>query len=345
MIRSAGVSILFLITVSATAPFEVRGQKKAFDIEQVRQSFKAAASEYFGFIKDDLAGLEAEKRPGAYWLVRVKPQKSGHYAVKYTYKYNDPFYSEGENLMNFRVGPKVCARESRAEAGIARFCLGDTVILPIRAANRYDYSFSVKYTEENDPNINKRPLHDLSAEVAAMTASGDPVNNPLEAHLKYLGTQRVESLHRNGGSTIIYSASFQAVAPARFNFVLSSRSPTEPDSAWPQVLSGGTPVIIVEPGTAVTYLASHENTINYADEKKFSSDSGGTFPTNLLVLQPGDIFSLQFAATRRGTQSTKMPLPGQSSPPSTPVPVIRKAPFLIDRSWGYNQFVADFFIK
>lgn len=343
MIRSAAISILFLITLSMTAPFEVRAQKKAFDIEQIRNNFKAASGEYFEFIRDDLAGLESEKRPGAYWLVRVRPLKPGHYAIKYVYKYDDRFYVAGENVINIRVRPKGCGRQARTEAGLARFCLGDTVVLPVRAANRHDYSFSVKYTNENDPN--KRPPLELDGYFAGMTPAGDQVNNPLAANLKYLGTQRGENLHRNGGSTITYSAIFQAVAPARFNLVLSSRYENESESAWPRVLSGGTPVIILEPGTPVTYLALHEDTINYADEKKFSSHSGGTFPTNLLVLQPGDAFSLQFAATRRGTQSTKLPVAGNASEPSEPVPVIQKAPFSIDRNWGYNQFVADFFIK
>jgi hypothetical protein len=339
------ISILLITTAFFAAASVVHGQKKKFDIEQVRNNFKIASTEYLELVGDEIAGLESEKRPDAYWLVRVRPKRTGHYAVKYVYKYDDPFYVAGENVINIGVGPKGCGRQARTEACIARFCLGDTVVLPVRAANRYDYSFSVKYTEENDPNINNQPLLDLGAEVAAMRASGDQVNNPLAANLKYLGTQRGENLHRNGGSTITYSATFRAVAPARFNLVLSSRYESESESAWPKVLRGGTPVIILEAGTPVTYLASHEDTINYADEKKFSSHSGGTFPTNLLVLQPGDVFSLRFAATRRGTQSTKMPVAGKASAPSEPVPVIQKAPFFIDRSWGYNQFVADFFIK
>lgn len=344
MTRSAALFSLFLITLSVTAPFEVRGQKKAFDIEQVRNNFKAASGAYFEFVRDDLAGLEFEKRPDAYWLVKVKPKKAGHYAVKYIYKYNDTFYGDGENTINVRVGGKTCNRQSQADSGIARFCLGDTVILPVRAANRYDYSFSIKYTEENDPGLNKRPLFDLGAEVAAMRASGDTVNNPLAANLKYLGTQRGENLHRNGGSTVTYSATFQAVSAGRFNLCLKARPGDGKYPVTRTVAGEGTPILILDPGTPITYLAAHEDTINYADEKKFSSHSGGTFSTNLLILQPGDVFSLPFSTVTNRDDKVHFTVRKAADPPE-PTPLINRCTFYLDRKWGYNQFVADFFTK
>lgn len=333
------LSILLITTAYFAAVSAVHGQKKTFDLEQVRNNFKAASTEYFELVRDELAGLESEKRPDAYWLVSVKPKRTGHYAVKYVYKYDDPFYGDGENTINVRVGPGKCDRQSEAESGISRFCLGDTVILPVRAGNRYNYSFSVKFTEEAAPETDRSPLRDYAAEVLAQQSSGEPVKNPLESHLKFLGIRSEVMLHRSSGSTITYFATFQAIAAGRFNIALSAESEKGGFPATPAILGEGTAVVILEPGTPVTYLARHEDTINYADEKKFSSHSGGTFPTNLLVLQPGEVFSLLFSTvTTRDNFGKKT-----GGIRAHPWPVIRKAPFFIDRKWGYNQFIADYF--
>ena len=333
------ISILFLTAAFFAAGSAVRGQKKTFDIDEVRRDFKTASTEYFEMIRDELSGLESEKRPDAYWLVRVRPKRAGHYAVKYVYKYNDPFYSDGENTINIRVGPGKCDRQSRDEAGISRFCLGDTVILPVRAGNRYNYSFTVKYTEEATPEINRAPLRDYAAMILAQQSSGEPVKNPLESHLTFLGVRSEMMLHRNSGSTTVYYAEFQATAAGRFNIALSAEFEKGKSPVIPAVPGEGAPVLILEPNTPITYLALYEDTINYADEKKFSSHSGGTFPTNLLVLQPGEVFSLPFSTiiTRDnfGKKTDKIR--------AHPWPVIRKAPFFIERKWGYNQFIADFF--
>jgi hypothetical protein len=333
------IPVLLITAAFFAAAAVVHGQKKTFDIEQVRNNFKTASAEYVEIVGDEIAGLESEKRPGAYWLVRVRPKKTGHYAVKYVYKYDDTFYGDGENTINIGVDPGKCDRRSEAESGISRFCLGDTVILPVRAGNRYNYSFSVKYTEEAAPKIDRVPLRDYGAAVLEQQASGGPVKNPLESNLKFLGIRSETMLHRNSGSTVTYFATFQAVAAGRFNIALSTESEKGTSPAAPTVPGEGTAVLILEPGTPVTCLAPHEDTINYADEKKFSSHSGGNFPTNLLVLQPGEVFSLPFSTITTRDNFVKKTDKLQAAP----WPVIRKAPFVIDRKWGYNQFIADYF--
>jgi len=333
------IFILLITTAFFAAVSVVHGQKKTFDLDQVRNNFKAASAEYFEMVRDELAGLEAEKRPDAYWLVRVRPKRTGHYAVKYVYKYNDPFYGDGENTINIGVDPGKCDRRSEAESGISRFCLGDTVILPVRAGNRYNYSFSVKYTEEAAPEIGPIPWRNYVTTIQPQSPSGEPVKNPLESNLRFLGIRSEVMLHRNSGSTTVYFATFQAIAAGRFNVALSAESENGKSPATPAVPGEGTAVVILEPGTPVTYLARHEDTINYADEKKFSSHSGGTFPTNLLVLQPGEVFSLHFSTiTTRDNFGKKT-----DKTRAAPWPVIRKAPFFIDRKWGFNQFIADYF--
>jgi hypothetical protein len=334
------VSILFITTAFFAAVSVAHGQKKAFDLEQVRTSFKAASAEYFEVVRDELAGLESEKLPGAYWLVHIKPKRTGHFTIKYTYRYNDPFYSEGENELLIGVAGKLCNRRPSPQAGVARFCLGDTVILPVRAGNRYDYSFSIKYVDQKYNPADEFPLTNTEGNYEVKAP------NPLKHYLKFIGVQRSEMPHRNAGaSTIVYYAIFKAVATGRVNLSLATYYGAE--TCVPLSSGGGvTPIIITDPGTPVTYIAPRENSINYSDEKRFSSHTSNTFPTNLLILQPGDTFSLPFSKMEiRDPQpfSNQQPVSIPADLRDETAPAIVELRFSVDRSWSYNQFIADFF--
>jgi hypothetical protein len=176
------------------------------------------------------------------------------------------------------------------------------------------------------------------------------VGNPLEPYLKLIGVQRAEMAHRSAGaSTVVYYAVFKAVAAGRFNLALSAGYGDRPGAPLPPVIpGGGTPVIITDPGTPITSIAAYERNINYSDEKRFSSHTGNSFPVNLLLLQPGDTFSLPFLtieARDRLPFSKESPLEEKTVQRGEPVPVIQKLPFFVDRGWSYNAFIADFFTK
>lgn len=320
------------------AALAVTAQNRSFDIDQVRGAFKTAAAEHFEILGDELAGLESEKRPGAYWLARIKPKKPGHYAVRYVYKYNDKFYSEGENVIRFGVGGSPCDRRPHSEGGIARFCSNDTVILPVRAANRYSYTFDIKYTYE-DP---------AASELKKATLTTDPaapkIQNPLSSHLKFIGT-RVSSMPNRSCCVTRYEyyALFEAVSPGKFNIGLSladKNAGTPAVDATDAFFKGGMPVVILDPGKPITYLAGYEDTINYADERRFSSHGGGTFPTRLLILQPGDRVELRFLSTREDekTGEDKPRLLGDDLLPS-----VERYPFYLNPDWSYNAFIAAYF--
>lgn len=328
------LSAAFSIIVVLLAAMAATGQGKTFNVHQARSAFKTAAADHFEMLGDELAGLESEKRPGAYWLVKVKPKKPGHYALKFSYKYNDPFYDEGENVLYVRVGGKVCDRQPHDEGGIARFCLGDTVILPVRAGNRYDYIFDVKYTYEDPANSNVKKT------LLPMDPSAELTSNPLATHLRYLGSRRVVQANRSTApSTVIYYAIFQAVAPGRFNIAVSGSS----TGVAPLASGSGKPVIILAPGTPITYLAWKEDTIGYSDNKRFSSHSGGTFNTHLLLLQPGDVIELPYFTTKDDDPLERPAAVKGASPGEMPEPRIQKALFFLHPDWSYNAFIARHF--
>lgn len=332
---SASFSIALVLWTAVVA----NGQNKTFDIDQVRGAFKTAAAEHFEFLGDKLAGLESEKRPGGYWLARIKPKKPGYYAVKYVYKYNDTFYSEGENVIRFGVGGSPCDRRPHSEGGIARFCSNDTVILPVRAANRYYYTFDIKYTYE-DPAASELKKPTLTTDSAV-----PEIQNPLSSHLKFIGT-RVSSMPNRSCCVTTYEhyAVFEAVSSGRFNIGVSlarkGDKPQDTDTT-DAFFRGGMPVVILDPGKPITYLVGYEDTINYADDRRFSSHSGGTFPTRLLILQPGDTVELRFLSYRTDDKlgGDKFGRVGADDM----LPAVEKYPFYLNPDWSYNAFIADYF--
>jgi len=331
-------SVAVFLAIFAVAAVTAAAQGGSFDIARVRDAFKAASSEHFTLLGDELAGLESEKLPGAYWLVKVKPKKAGHYAVKYVYKYNDKFYSEGENVIRFGVGGSPCDRRPHSEGGISRFCSNDTIILPVRAANRYDYTFEIKYTYE-DPAFSalKKPSETIDPAVAK-------IQNPLSAHLKFIGTKVSSMQHRSCCvTTYEYYAVFEAVSPGRFNIGLSlaDKDKTNATEISNPFFGGGMPVVILDPGKPITYLAGYEDTINYSDNKRFSSHSGGTFPTRLLMLQPGDRVELKYLSIRQDEK-----IGGEKRlliDTADKLPAVEKHPFYLNPDWSYNAFIADYF--
>jgi len=318
-------------------------QANNVDVSRLRQLFAEAVSKDLEIVKDELKERSTKNGGGTYWLVYVKPKRSGHFAIKYTYKYHDKFYEEGENTLYIRAGGKICSRYPQPYVGIANVCLGDTVIVPIRIHNFSEHTFSLKYTNEEPQSIDetKRSSNPYIGDL-----NTEQISNPLSANLKYLGTQRTENLHRNGGVTIVYSAIFEAKSAGKFSLVLSPNVGDNEPTYKPTKISAGnsTPIIIVNPGTSITALIPKEETICYADKRAFSSHSGNNFLTNLLILQPGDVFSVEyFHETRRPDYMYKAEVIKRND--IKVVPVINKQPFLLSADWNFNEWIVDYLPK
>jgi len=79
------------------------------DISGLRQSFTEAVGKDLEIVRDELKGRSTKNGGGNYQLVYVKPKRSRHFAIKYTYKYHDAFYEKGENSLYIRAGGKMCS--------------------------------------------------------------------------------------------------------------------------------------------------------------------------------------------------------------------------------------------
>lgn len=310
------------------------------DTAQLRRALAQAFGDDVEIARTEVrSGLR--ERSGTFWLVYARPRRSGDYQLTYRYDYrdavrpDDPLYTHVEHTSTLRVGERGCWR--RREGRDA--CLGDTVILPfVLDYTGHTFRVTRRPLSPGQPASSPEPLFGVDT-----TGSG-AVANPLAAQLKYVGSRSGENLRRNGGGWIVYSATFEAVRPGRFNLAVGARYA---DGAAPAMSAyGSVPVVIVPRGQPVTVLLAREQVVGRDEVQGFSSHTGNEYLTTAQVLQPGDRITLDF-----GRQA--LPGPGHArltrasaearvTPPlRAPIPVIARFPFHLDPGERFNAWIVD----
>lgn len=308
------------------------------EVEDLRKHLADAVERDFEIVQDRLRERSPARGGGTYWLVHLKPKRAGHYALKhacrYTHGHQHP--EEGEDEIFIRVGETGARRDNLGNLGLGNVCLGDTLILPVRVDQTAEHRFSLESRYEDGAGIGRE--EPSAGEDGDLSPDGT-VANPLEAHLEYLGAIRSTMPHRSvGGETVVHAAVFKAKSVGRFNLGLSAGG-GGPAAAGP---GEGLPVIVVAPGTPVTALAYHRNTVRYSDNRRFAAHSGDNYMTRLLILQPGDVFTVEYATLIRRRAIGKTPaLPEESGGGEDPKPAIQKLPFAVDADFGCNEWLID----
>lgn len=343
MIRLSIVGILFLIVTFAADVSAF--QPSAANAKRLSISFAKAVGQHFEIIKDEIKHRPRDTN-GDYWLVHVKPKRSGYYSLKYSYKFikrwSEYSSDEGENEFAIGVGGKNCHRRNNPESGISNACLGDTIIIPILTTNLTQHSFNLSFRAGELESLEKSQKYLKSRE---NYSSVEPEFNQLKANVKLLGTRRAEMPHRSCCAvTIDHYAIFEALKPGRFNLGFSSfKGDKISDNSINTEGKWGTPITIVALGTPITILMAAEKTIHYSNKRRFSAHAGNNFPTNLLILQPGDVFALHYS---RQTLNYKL---GDKFPERTKIsdikPAIYKLPFWFDKNWSFNEWLIDYLPK
>ena len=261
------------------------------DIARLRKDLQEVAAKDFEITKDYVSKRAAARGGETFWLAHLKPKKSGHYSLKYSFRYTHQreYPEEGENELFIRVGEHGCFRNLSGSFGMGNICLGDTIIVPVRIDNRAEHKFSLKSSYSDSKSIGKDSQYKgfRSDELSA-----EGVGNPLAENLKYLGTVRSVMPHRNAGAeTVVLTAYFEVKKNGRFNLgVSATRQGGNSNADELSGVSNSLPIIITEKGTPLTGLVFKENTINYGNKRRFSGHAGNNFLTKILLLQPGDIF-------------------------------------------------------
>lgn len=301
------------------------------DTAQLRKSLARALGGDFQIVRHEVSEGTRE-RGGPFWLVHVRPTRSGDWHLRYRYKYVDrvhpenPLYTHVQHDSYVRVGAAGCGRRRQAKEG----CVGDTIILPFVLGQFSGHTFTVEY---RGPDTGQE-LGNWD-DPRGFTAADSSIANPAAPVLRYLGMRRTVMLHRIPGSTTVYTAAFEAVAPGRLNLALQPRLP---GAGPPRAVSweGSVPVLVVPRGQPVTTLLPAEEVTGMDETRGFSSHSGNEYPTTLLLLQPGDRISLEFSrSTVRGHDA-----PRTEDDVRAVVPIITRLPFRLDTDDRFNTWIA-----
>jgi hypothetical protein len=345
--------------------------------EQLRSRFTVAAGKDFEIVKDEFKRSPNAGGGSNYWLVYIKPKQAGFFKLTYRYKYSDSHYSHVEREFGINVGQRSCRRGAPSAGSYYRFCLDDTIIVPVIIDGFTEHQFSLTssaYTPDQD--LAYEPAKSYSS---AETSAGPLVNNPLAEHLRFVSSESYRQLHRNGGYTLESYAVFEAVRPGRFNLDLSLNSdPSAAEPGVPRALPAsaklrttkkakrepfiksvdvvGIPMIIVSRETPVTLLASHHEvrgyTMGYNGEEYVSSVSGDAYMVGVMILQPGDRISLKYFTTIRSREFERSQLTATDQADDShsrselsdkvPPPLIAKHPFALNTEYDFTGWLADY---
>lgn len=286
----------------------------------MRQRLAATLGSDFEVIHTELhAGLST--RAGTFWLAHVRPLRSGDYAFRYVREYHDrfrpddPMYTHVEHATRFSVGERECLR--RAERRLA--CVGDVIVIPVVAGDgRGPLGGHVfEASRRGDAGTWGATVKPAPRDDRAATA-----RNPAAPHLRYLGVSLEEMPHRAIGETVEVSAAFEAGAPGALELSVGGVT---------------VPVVIVERGVPVTVLLDQEQTRAFHRDGPFASHTGDWYPTDVLLLQPGDRIDVQILSRSiHGSGFTE-----EEREAFRRTPEIAVGPFRMDRARRFNAFLAD----
>lgn len=310
------------------APIQKSSPSKSPVLQQLRSRFKAAVTRDFEVVKDEFKEHSNASGGGTYWLVHLKAKHSGYFVLNYRYNYNDPHYSHVQRDFSLNIGAAGCRRGPPYYGSYSRFCVEDTIIVPIIINNFSEHEVkltSTAYAKEDEAAFEDRYP---TSEDRGLNSS--QVANPAAEFMRYVGSTSHKMLHRNGGYTLESYAMFEAQRPGRF--ILS-------------VGAASAPIIIVARDTPVTLLASRQEVRGYSrgydDREYVSSSSGDSFMTDLMILQPGDRISLTYHTSVRSRKFERKERAGDDEP--KPVsPLITKLPFTLKTEYNFTEWLVDY---
>ena len=313
------------------------------DSALLRASFLATFGNDFELVQDKITSRSNESGGGAFWLAFVKARQPGYFTLQYSFKRDDKHYSHEEREIHITVAPKGCRRGPPSSGVYPRFCMGDTIIVPVLVSGGSGFEFKLtkqapaadedwktfaeKYPDFRDGDLDKTP-----------------VTNPSES-LRYVGRRAHKMFHRSPGYTLQLLADFEAVKPGKFNLLVSSSAYS---GLADMTTAGSIPIIVVDRSTPLTLIAGREEvrgfTMGHNGQEYVSSTSGNSYMTSLIVLQPGDRISVLYLSAIRSPQFERhgYTRPGGVDPAEATLPVISVHPFALETKYDFGGWLVDY---
>jgi len=331
------LTIAILLVVCSCVPALAQSGSKGTAAPTLRARFNAAFSKDFELIRDRLTTRSIGRGGGTFWLAFVQAKRTGHFGLQYRYR-------EGgtrditEREIRFSVGPHGCRRGTPDSGVYGRFCLGDTIIVPVLVNNYSGHQFKLaqaEYSDEKDEPAN--------SSIASRDLDTSGVTNGAAPILRYFGRWSHRLYHRIPGYTLTLSAQFEAQEPGRMNLLMIA----EGESITGIRLVDGLPIIVLPHDAPATLIAGREEERGYIKERDgherlFSSSSNG-YMTNVLVLQPGDRIDVSYFWVVRNSDYVKGHFGDSGPDPSQNLkPVISRRPFAPDVENGFTEWIVDY---
>ena len=330
------ISLACILLTGATLISAQSPEPRPSDAAVLRTQFVAAFGKDFELVKDEMKTRAPARGGGTYWLAFVKPKRTGYFYLQYRYLESDSL-DVREHEIRFSVGPEKCRRGGPYSGVYGRFCLSDTIIVPVLVNNYPGHEFKLtkaEYTnEKEDPGV-------TTTESARLDTS--PVDNPALPTLRYVGRAAHKSFHRNLGYTLILNADFVAASPGRMNLLVTASDPGTLDVRGVE----GVPILVLPLGAPATLIAGREETRGYRKgydgRESLASTSGNNYMTHVLVLQPGDRISLRYLSAVRNGESERRFRAGGRDPSEDLKPVINVRPFAPDSRYDFTEWIVDY---
>ncbi|MGZ8845584.1 MAG: hypothetical protein ACXW3C_03890 [Pyrinomonadaceae bacterium] len=337
---NALVNFSLACIILLTASFLSAQSRKPPDAAILRTKFNAAFEKDFDLIKDEMKIRAVERGGGTYWLAFVKPKRTGYFYLQYRYPESDHLDIR-EHEIRFSIGPEKCRRGGPSSGVYGRFCLGDTIIVPVLVNNYAGHEFKLtkaEYTDEKE-----------DATTSTTDSSGldtSPVNNPALPTLRYAGRESHKSLHRSLGYTLNLNAEFVAASPGRMNLLVTASDPGNAETRGHE----GVPIVVLPFGAPATLIAGREELrgyrIGFDGREYLASTSGNSYMTHILILQPGDRISARYFSIVRGSEFERRVSGADNRDPSESLmPVIKVRSFLPDTRYDFTEWIVDYLPK
>jgi hypothetical protein len=313
--------------------FEPSAAQRA-EAARLRGALAAAVGESFEVARERLTRRSNWHDGGVYWLAHLRAKRPGGFHLRYTYRYRDharpqdPLYDFVEHKTYVRVGPRGCARRPRSNS----VCVGDTFILPVVFNDYTGHTFSL----ESEPYQPGDPAAEKSRrDIEDGGLYRQPVHNPAEGFMKYVGRRAHYSPHRARGYTLEFYATFEAVKRGSFNLAVSSMTAA---GSQTRADAGSVPVVVVAPGEPVTVLSGSEYVRGYTG--RFSSNSGNNYLTTPVILEVGERLTLKYSGyyhrghTPGGENGEALEATVRQHAPS-----VALLPFHVDPARDFNEWL------
>jgi hypothetical protein len=328
----------FILTPSLLlmmAPLLFAQSSKPAGAATLRARFVAAFGKEFDLVRHQMKTRTVERGGGTFWLAFVKPRHAGNFSLQYRYRESRP-REITEHEISFSVGPEKCRRGPPESGVYRRFCLGDTIIVPVFVNNYAGHEFKLtkaEYTSEKDG--------PPASSTKSRSLDQSPIDNPAAPTLSYAGRGAHKLYHRIPGYTLSLFTDFIATTPGRMNLLVTALGADQDLGGYK-----GVPVIVLPVGAPATLIAGHEEVKGYdklSDGREFRWGSSNLFMTNVLILQPGDRFTVGYFSVVRHSDYVGGRFDFTAPDPSESLkPLIRVRPFAPDVRYDFTEWIVDY---